>query len=262
MMTHSIDLNADLGESFGAWTMGNDDAMLDIVTSANIACGFHAGDPAVMDGTVRTCLDKGVGIGAHPGFDDLTGFGRRRIHGVEPHKLKAMLIYQIGALSGIAAANGTTVRHVKVHGALGNMASEDLAIARIYADAVGAVDRDLIVVAMAATALEQAVLDADLTIAREIYADRTYNDDGTLTLRSRPDALIHDADYAADRVLRMLDDGAVISVNDVRVPVSAQTICVHGDNPQAVSMAETIRTRLEAAGVKVEAMKPESNGGQ
>ncbi|MEM1046697.1 MAG: 5-oxoprolinase subunit PxpA [Pseudomonadota bacterium] len=261
-MTHSIDLNADLGESFAAWTMGNDEAMLDIVTSANIACGFHAGDPTVMDRTVRTCLNKGVGIGAHPGFDDLTGFGRRRIHGIEPHTMKAMLVYQIGALSGIAAANGTRVRHVKVHGALGNMASEDLAIARVYADAVGAVDPDLIVVAMAATALEEAVLEADLTIAREIYADRTYNDDGTLTSRARPDALIHDAEYAADRVLRMLDDGAVISVNDVRVPVSAQTICLHGDNPAAVTMAETIRARLEAAGVRVESMKPKTNGGQ
>lgn len=255
-MTNSIDLNADLGESFGAWKMGADEAMLDIVTSANIACGFHAGDPSVMDETVRTAIEKSVGIGAHPGFDDLSGFGRRRIHGTPPAALKAMLIYQIGALQAIARANGARVRHVKVHGALGNMASEDLEIATVYADAVRAIDDDIIVVAMAATELEKAVAAADLPIAREIYADRTYNDDGTLTLRSRPDALIHDAGYAADRVLRMIEERAVTSVNDVKVPVDPQTICVHGDNYAAVKLAETIRERLEAAGVKVEQMKP------
>lgn len=254
-MTHSIDLNADLGESFGAWKMGADAAMLDIVTSANIACGFHAGDPSVMDDTVKTAIQKNVGIGAHPGFDDLSGFGRRRIHGTPPAALKAMLIYQIGALQAIARANGATVRHVKVHGALGNMASEDLDIATIYADAVKALNDGIIVVAMAATALEQAVTAANLPIAREIYADRTYNDDGTLTLRSRPDALIHDAAYAADRVLRMIEERAVTSVNDVKVPVDPQTICVHGDNIAAVKMAEAIRKRLESAGVKVEQMQ-------
>lgn len=255
-MTHSIDLNADLGESFGAWEMGSDEAMLEIVTSANIACGFHAGDPNVMDETVRTAIEKNVGIGAHPGFNDLYGFGRRRIHGTPPAALKAMLIYQIGALQAIARANGAKVRHVKVHGALGNMASEDLDIATIYADAVKSLNDDIIVVAMASTALEKAVAAADLPIAREIYADRTYNDDGTLTLRSRPDALIHDADYAADRVLRMVEERAVTSVNNVKVPVDPQTICLHGDNYAAVKLAETIRERLEAAGVKVEQMKP------
>jgi len=253
-MTHSIDLNADLGESFGAWTMGADEAMLDIVTSANIACGFHAGDPTVMDETVKTAIRKNVGIGAHPGYDDIRGFGRRRIQGIPPETLKAMLIYQIGALQAIARANGAEVRHVKVHGALGNVASEDIEVATIYADAVKAMKGDIIVVAMASTALETAVLKADLPIAREIYADRTYNDDGTLTLRSRPDALIHDEAYAADRVLRMIEERAVTSVNDVKVPVDPQTICVHGDNIAAVKMAEAVRKRLESAGVKVEKM--------
>lgn len=254
-MTRSIDLNADLGESFGAWKMGADEAMLDIVTSANIACGFHAGDPSVMDETVKTAIQKNVGIGAHPGFDDLSGFGRRRIHGTPPSALKAMLIYQIGALQAIARANGAKVRHVKVHGALGNMASEDVDIANIYAEAVKALNDGIIVVAMASTALELAVTAAKLPIAREIYADRTYNDDGTLTLRSRPDALIHDADYAADRVLRMIEERAVTSVNGLKVPVNPQTICVHGDNFAAVKMAEAIRRRLESAGVNVEQMQ-------
>ncbi len=250
-MSHSIDLNADLGESFGAWTMGNDEALLDIVTSANIACGFHAGDPLVMTDTVRLCRDKGVGIGAHPGFDDIRGFGRRRILGMKPAETKAMLLYQIGALQAIARAEGLSVRHVKLHGALSNMASEDGAIAETYVAAAEAADKDLIVVAMATTALEKAVERAGMKLARELYADRAYNPDGTLVQRGTPGAMIHDPTEAADRVLRMVEEQAITAVDGSKIATTSDTVCVHGDGPEALHIAEKIRTRLDKAGVVV-----------
>ncbi len=250
-MSHSIDLNADLGESFGAWTMGNDAALLDIVTSANIACGFHAGDPMVMTDTVRLCRDKGVGIGAHPGFDDIRGFGRRRILGMKPAETKAMLLYQIGALQAIARAEGLGVRHVKLHGALSNMASEEAGIAETYVAAAQAADEDLIVVAMATTELEKAVERSGMKLARELYADRAYNPDGTLVQRGTPGAMIHDPEEAADRVLRMVEEQAITTIEGGKIATAGDTVCVHGDGPEALSMAERIRTRLDKAGVAV-----------
>lgn len=250
-MSDRIDLNADLGESFGAWTMGNDEALLDLVTSANIACGFHAGDPMVMSRTVALCRRKDVGIGAHPGFDDLRGFGRRRIHGMTQEEVTALLLYQIGALQAIARGQGRKVRHVKLHGALGNMASEEAHYADAYVAAARAADPELIVVAMTTTELEKAVTRAGMPLARELYADRAYNPDGTLVSRGRPDSMIHDPHEAADRVLRMVQEQAIAAHDGSRIRAEGDTVCVHGDGPEALRMAETIRNRLERAGIAV-----------
>jgi len=249
----SIDLNSDLGESYGPWRMGRDDEMLDIVTSANVACGFHAGDPMEMTRIVRMCRDKGVVVGAHPGFDDLHGFGRRRIYGTPDDELRANIIYQIGALQAVARAEGAQVAYVKCHGALANMASEDADLARVLISAMKAADPGLIAMCMAATALQSEAEAADRPFVSEVFADRAYNDNGTLVARGQPGAVIHDADAASETVLRMIDESAVTSINGVKVPVRVDTICVHGDNPAAVAMAARLRTRLEQAGVDVRA---------
>ena len=250
-MTLSIDLNADLGESFGPWPMGHDAAMLEIVTSANIACGFHAGDPATMAETVKLCRANGVGVGAHPGFDDLRGFGRRRIVGTPPAEMRAMVIYQIGALQSIARTEDMAVTHVKLHGALYNMCSADLDLARLCIGAAHAAAPDAVIVAGPGTAQERAAADLTAGFAREVFADRGYNDDGTLAARGTPGAMIHDPDEAADRVLRMVEERAVRSVNGVRVPVEPETVCVHGDDPGAVRLAARLREVLERAGVTI-----------
>lgn len=249
----TIDLNADLGESYGPWRMGRDAEMLDIVTSANIACGFHAGDPAEMAKTVDICLAKGVGIGAHPGFDDLHGFGRRQIHGNSGAELEAMIQYQIGALQAIARARGATVKHVKMHGALSNMCMTDRWMSDVFAKAVRKLPSELVIMAVAATEIEAAARAAGGPLVAEVFADRAYNDDGTLVARSQPGAVIHDADQAGEHVLRMVLDQAITSINGVKVPVRPETICVHGDNPEAVKLAATVRTRLEAEGIAVKA---------
>ncbi len=246
-----IDLNTDLGESFGAWTMGDDDAMLDLVTSANVACGFHAGDPIVMHRTMAAARDRGVSVGAHPGFLDLWGFGRRPILGDSPADIEKMLVYQIGAAQAVASSVGSRLAHVKAHGSLGNMAMVDPDLAAAVARAVRTIDRDLILVVMPGSALEQAGLGEGLVLAREVYADRTYDDDGNLTSRKVAGAVIHDAEAAAARVLRMVEDGAVTTVTGRRLPVRIDTICVHGDNPQAVAMARTVRAALQAGGAEL-----------
>ena len=250
-MTDIIDLNSDLGESFGDWKMGDDNAMLDIVSSANVACGFHAGDPMVMTKTVRAAKEKGVKVGAHPGFDDIRGFGRRRMSGLPVEDLKACLVYQVGALSAIAKSEGFEVTHVKMHGALSNMACEDLNLAIDCLDAIQSAVPGIPIVAVAATALQQAAEERNYPYVQELFADRGYMDDGNLVPRSQPGAMIHDADEAADRMLRMLDDEALISVNGKRIPVKPQTVCVHGDSPGAVNMAEVLRNRLEQNGVSI-----------
>ena len=246
-----IDLNTDLGESFGAWTMGDDAAMLDRVTSANVACGFHAGDPVVMHRTMAAARDRGVSVGAHPGFLDLWGFGRRPILGDSPADIEAMVVYQIGAARAVAASVGLRLAHVKVHGALSNMAMVDPDLAAAVARAVRAVDRDLILVVMPGLALEKAGLDQGLLVAREVFADRTYDDDGNLTSRKVAGAVIHDAAAAAARVLRMVEDGAVTAVTGKRLPMRIDTVCVHGDNPRAVAMAGAVRDALLAAGAEL-----------
>ncbi|MBP2293709.1 LamB/YcsF family protein [Azospirillum rugosum] len=250
----TIDLNCDLGEGYGAWTMGDDRAMLGIVTSANIACGFHAGDPSIMAETARLAGEKGVRIGAHPGFEDRAGFGRRIIRGLSAREVEGLVAYQIGALQACAALSGQRVTHVKPHGALYNMAAveEDLAVS--IARAVKAVDPALLFVVPPLSAIERAGEAAGLHVAREAFADRTYEDDGTLTPRNVAGSVIHDPDAAAERVVRMVLEGAVHSRHGTRLPITADTVCVHGDTPTAVAMAATVRRALEAAGVTVRAL--------
>jgi UPF0271 protein len=229
--------------------MGDDAAMLEIVTSANVACGFHAGDPVVMRATVELAKARGVGIGAHPSFWDTVGFGRRMILGESPADLTQQIIYQIGGLQAVAAAAGHPIRHVKTHGSLGNMAAVDAELAEAVVRAVLAVDRDLLLVVMPGNALEKAGERAGLRLVREVYADRTYDDAGNLTSRKQPGAVIHDAEVATRRVLEMVESGSIVASSGRRIPVSVDTVCVHGDNPAAVAMARLIRAGLEAAGV-------------
>lgn len=247
----AIDLNCDMGESFGAWTMGSDAEMLDIVTSANVACGFHAGDPLVMFDTVRRAKEKGVGIGAHPSFYDLFGFGRRSLSGEKPEDIEKMVVYQIGALEAVARAVGHEVRHVKAHGTLANLAAIDRPAALAIGRAIRALDPTLVYVVMAGTELEHAAAELGLPMAREIYADRAYDDSGNLVSRKLPGAVLHDAEEAAERVAAMVREGAIISRSGKRIPVAIDTVCVHGDNPAAVAMAARVRARLEAAGIRV-----------
>lgn len=242
-----VNLNADLGESYGAWRMGRDDDMLALVNSANVACGFHAGDPAVMRRTVALAKQHGVSIGAHPSYPDLQGFGRRRMDIAEA-ELEAMLIYQIGALAAIAHAEGTRVTHVKPHGALNNMACVDARLARCVARAVRAVDAGLILLAPVLSQLAAAGTEAGLPLVQEVFADRAYADDGTLLPRSMPGAVLHDADACVRHVMRMVESGALHTVGGVALPVAVQSICVHGDDPQAVVTARAVGDALRAAG--------------
>ncbi|MEL7114867.1 MAG: 5-oxoprolinase subunit PxpA [Pseudomonadota bacterium] len=247
-----VDLNADMGESFGPWPMGADESLLGVVTSANIACGFHAGDADTMATTMRTAVANDVGIGAHPGFLDLQGFGRRRMH--VPHAtLGNWVKYQLGAAQAMARAAGGAVRHLKLHGALSNMACEDFAMARACYAAALEVDPDIILVVLAATELEAAAKDLGATYANEIFADRAYNDDATLVDRSKPGAVIHDAERAGQRMVDMVTSGAIITESRKRIETRIDTICVHGDNAEAVALAKSVRTRLEAAGVTIQA---------
>jgi UPF0271 protein len=244
---NTINLNADLGESFGAWTMGSDAELLQVINSANIACGFHAGDPVVMRDTVRLAVANGVSLGAHPAFPDLQGFGRRSMQ-LSPKELEATILYQVGALQAMAAAEGGRVTHVKPHGALNNMACADDTMAATVARAVRALDRELILLAPALSALERAGEAAGLRVAREVFADRSYQSDGQLTPRSQPGAVLHDAQACVQHVLRMLDAGGIVTADDQRLPTTIHSICVHGDGPSAVAAAQAIRSALQAAG--------------
>jgi UPF0271 protein len=246
-MNRAVNLNADLGESFGAWTMGRDDQMLPLVNSANVACGFHAGDPAVMRRTVALAKQHGVSIGAHPSFPDLQGFGRRRMDIAEA-ELEALLVYQIGALQALAHAEGARVTHVKPHGALNNMACVDAKLARTVARAVRAVDASLILLAPVLSQLVAAGQEAGLPVVQEVYADRAYADDGTLLPRSKPGAVLHGAEECVRHVLRMVQTNALHTVGGKTLPVPVQSICVHGDDPEAVATAQAVGEALRVAG--------------
>ena len=249
-MVQTVDLNSDMGEGFGPWKMGDDAALLDVITSANIACGMHAGDPDVMARTMRMAVAKGVGIGAHPGFDDLRGFGRRRLpmsHG----ELANLVSYQLGAAQGMAKAAGGHVRHLKLHGALANMCSEDIEMARACYRAALAVDPEIVVMVLAATAQQQAMEELGGSWAGEIFADRAYNDDATLVDRALPGAVLHDAEVAAKRILAMLDEDAIIAESGKRIPARIDTICLHSDTPEAVEMARALHRLLSDAGVSL-----------
>ena len=246
-MNRRLNLNADLGESFGPWEMGSDAEMLGIVGSANVACGYHAGDPLVMTSTAALALKHGVSVGAHPGYPDLQGFGRRRMDIPLP-ELEAMLIYQIGALEACAQTQGLRVTHVKPHGALSNLACAERKIADAIARAVHRLDPSLILLAPAASQLIHAGRDQGLPVVEEIFADRAYLDDGNLVPRSQPGAMIHGAEASLAHVMRMVEEQALISINGKRIPVKPQSICVHGDGADAVATARAIRTGLQAAG--------------
>lgn len=250
-MTRHVDLNADMGEGFGPWTMGDDAALLGIVTSANIACGMHAGDWDTMAATMRGAHERGVGIGAHPGFADLQGFGRRR-QTMPADSLRNLIVYQVGAAAGMARSIGAGLRHVKMHGALGNMTSEDESLARLCFEAALSVVPDAIMMAMAGTAQQAAAETLGCAMACEIFADRAYTDEGRLVDRSKPGAVIHDPAHAADRILKMLAADALITENGKRIPVRIDTICLHGDTPVAVTMARYLRARLEAEQIGIE----------
>ncbi|MEP3636869.1 MAG: 5-oxoprolinase subunit PxpA [Paracoccaceae bacterium] len=245
-----VDLNADMGESFGPWPMGDDTRLLQIVTSANIACGAHAGDPDVMAATMRIAKENNVGIGAHPGFPDLAGFGRRRMH-IPLSSLANSMRYQVGASLGMAKANGATVRHIKLHGALANMCTENEDMATACYDAVLSVDPDLIIMVIAATAQDRAVRELGCKFACEIFADRAYNDDATLVDRSKPGAVIHDAKHAGARMVEMVKAQAIITESGKRIETPIDTICCHGDTPEAVDIAQEVRSGLNAAGIEV-----------
>ncbi len=246
-----VDLNSDMGESFGPWTMGDDAAMLDIVTSANVACGFHGGDPDIMRATCELAKARGVAVGAHPGFRDLQGFGRRQILGLSSREIESLVAYQVGALQAMAVTVGHRVTHVKAHGALSNMACVDAAMAQALARAIKAVDPGLIFVVIPLTYLERAGEAAGLKLAHEIYADRAYEDDGTLVSRKKPGAVLHDPEAVAQRVLRMVQEQAIVSVTGKRLPLAVETVCIHGDSPGAIAMARAVRSALTAAGVNI-----------
>jgi UPF0271 protein len=244
----SIDLNCDMGEGFDS-----DAAIIPHVTSVNIACGYHAGDPETMRKTVRLAVDHGVAIGAHPGLPDRANFGRRVMH-VSPQEVYDLVLDQAGALAAFARAAGAAVTHLKPHGALYNMAAQDAAIAQAIANATRDFDPNCILVGLAGSELIKAGEAAGLRTASEAFADRTYQADGSLTARSSTDALIHDPAAAAERVLKSVLQGAVTSQQGTEIPLHADTICIHGDSPDAAGMAKTIRERLRQAGIKVHAL--------
>ncbi|WP_068785804.1 LamB/YcsF family protein [Paenibacillus phocaensis] len=250
-MKNVVDLNCDMGESFGAYKLGRDREVLKFVTSANIACGFHAGDPATMRQTVKLALEHGVALGAHPGLQDLVGFGRRDMD-LSPQEAYDLVVYQIGALWGFVRAQGAKLQHVKAHGSLYNMAARNAGLAEAIAEAVYQVDPELILFGLAGSELITAGKKAGLRTASEVFSDRTYQSDGSLTSRRLPDALITDEEQSVQQVIRMVAEGKVLSQQNVDVAIQADTICIHGDGIHAVEFAGKIRSSLTAAGITVQ----------
>jgi UPF0271 protein len=248
-----VDLNADVGESFGAYTSGNDEALLPLVTSASVAAGFHAGDPSVLRRTIRLAASHGVAIGAHPGFPDLVGFGRRNIQ-VSPADAEDFVLYQIAAVAGVAAAAGVSLQHVKPHGALYNMAVKDSALAEAIVRAIAAFDAQLIVLGLPGSELLHAAQRRGLRTAADAFADRAYDADGSLRARTKPDAVIHDPALVVARAVRMVTEGVVEAVDGTVVSLRVDTLCLHGDTPDATLLAASLRRGLEAANVAVKAI--------
>lgn len=246
----SIDLNSDMGESFGAWRMGDDAALMPLISSTNIACGFHAGDPATLATTVALAMQHGVAIGAHPGLPDLQGFGRRNIT-VSEEEVYQMTLYQAGAVRAFAQAAGGRLHHLKAHGALYNMAARDAALSRGLARAVKALGDGVQLYVLAGSVMEMVAREAGLDVRCEVFADRRYMPDGSLTPRNRPDALITDEAEAVAQVLRMVTQGNLVAVDGTVVTVQADTVCIHGDKPTAVPFVQALRRALAAAAVAV-----------
>jgi 5-oxoprolinase (ATP-hydrolysing) subunit A len=253
-MRNIVDLNSDVGESYGAYKLGLDEEVLKHVSSVNIACGWHAGDPMVMEKTIALAKQNKLGIGAHPGYPDLIGFGRRNMD-VTPMEARNYLIYQIGALAAFAQAAETSLQHVKLHGALYNMVSADAALAREVAKAIYDVDKRLIVLALAGSELVKAARELGLKVAEEVFADRAYNSDGSLVSRKLTGSVIHDKELAIERVKRMVTEGKIAAIDGTDIQINADSICVHGDNPEAVYFVKLIRERLEADGIQIKPIK-------
>jgi UPF0271 protein len=247
----NVDLNCDLGESFGPWQMGNDAAMIELATSVNVACGFHAGDSDIMLRTAQLAKTQGTSIGAHPGFRDLHGFGRRPVPGITASEIETLVAYQIGALQAVAALAGHKVTHVKAHGALSNVGCMDDMTARAIAAAIKAVDPRLYFVVLPNTALVRAGEAAGLNLIYEVFADRAYEDDAQLVSRSKPGAVLHDKDEIARRVVQMVREQAVTSVHGKTIKMKVDTVCIHGDTPGAVEIGRAVRRALEQDGVAI-----------
>jgi UPF0271 protein len=253
-MERMIDLNSDLGESFGVWTLGDDARVLAYVTSANVACGFHAGDPQIMLQTVRAARERGVAVGAHPAYPDLVGFGRRSMS-CSPEEVCAFCLYQIGALAAVCRAEGVPLCHVKPHGALYNQSCTDAPLARAIARAVHDAAPDLILLGMAGSEHEAAAKEVGVPFAAEAFADRAYRSDGSLVPRAQKGAILHDPQAIAARVLQMVRDGTVAAEDGTSVPVRVDSICVHGDNPAACQVTAAVRSALDRAGVRVQSLR-------
>ncbi|WP_079710702.1 LamB/YcsF family protein [Paraliobacillus ryukyuensis] len=249
-----IDINCDMGESFGTFTKGNDEAIMPYITSANIACGFHAGDPAVMERTVQLALQHQVNIGAHPGLPDLAGFGRREI-AITPKEAYQLVVYQIGALSAFVHASGGRLHHVKPHGALYNMAGKNRKLAEAIVEAVVRVDPSLVIYARPDSELQEAAHQRQLTTATEVFADRTYQTDGSLTPRNEQNALITDTNQAMKQVLEMVENHTVTCTDQSTIVMKPETICIHGDGAKAIDFAKTMYTQLTQAGISIQSLE-------
>lgn len=247
-----IDLNSDLGESFGVYKLGMDSEILKFVSSVNIACGFHAGDPMVMDRTVEMALENNVKIGAHPGLPDIMGFGRRNMN-ISGEEARNYVIYQVGALKAFVESRGGRLNHVKAHGALYNMAAKDAGLSEAIVKAVKSIDPDLILFGLPNSETEKAAIEAGLNFKNEVFADRGYTDEVVLVPRSQPGAFVKGADNCADRIARMVQQGEVESVSGKIVKIKADTVCVHGDNDEALNFVKTLKERLENLGFEISA---------
>lgn len=250
-MTYVVDLNSDLAESFGAYRIGMDEDVIPCITSANLACGFHASDPVVMERSVRLCKECEVAVGAHPGFPDLQGFGRRNMN-IPPDDIKAMVQYQIGALSAFCKAEGIKIQHVKPHGALYNMAAKDKSIAEAICRAIIAIDPAMYVMAQAGSQMQVAARDMDIKVIREVFADRAYEEDGTLVARSKPGAMITDEELAIKRVITMIKEGKVRAITGKEIGIAADSVCVHGDGSKALLFVQKLNCAFNEEGIKTE----------
>jgi UPF0271 protein len=247
---YRVDLNSDLGESFGRYTLGMDDKIIPLITSANVACGYHASDPVVMDKTIKMAKEAGIRVGAHPGFPDLMGFGRRNMN-ITPAEAKAYTLYQLGALDAFCKAHGVLMQHVKPHGAFYNMAAKDYELSKAICEAIASYDSNLIVMALCNGQLLRAAKDLGLRAASEVFADRGYEEDGTLVDRRKEGAMITDEDVAIARVVRMIKEGKVTAVTGKDIDIQADSVCVHGDGAKALAFVEKIRAALTQKGIEI-----------
>lgn len=254
----SVDLNSDLGEGFGAWQMGDDGAILEIVSSANVACGMHAGDPHIMARTFARAKELGVAVGAHPGYPDLWGFGRREM-AFTPAEIEHLVAYQVGAAMGLSTYAGHPISYVKPHGALANLSQVDATVAGAIVRAIAAVDRKLVLLTFPDGQAMRIAKETGLPTCAEIFADRAYEEDGRLVSRKKPGAILHDVDLVASRVLRMVEAGAVETITGAMLPMDIGSICVHGDNPGAIQMAAAVRRKLAEAGIAIKPFAPGVN---